>query len=126
MGARSSFLVASCSSQHNTLDRSIRATDERIAKLSHDLAALSSYKSSSMVHVLRVPCVTGQIISLSSYVGSVACITARFLFSVVYSAVSWDSEVFLPVDSLYEIEFWSNNVSALNGKIYWGVPVRFQ
>ena len=43
MGAGSYFLVASCSSQHNSLDGSIRATDERIAKLSHDLAALSSY-----------------------------------------------------------------------------------
>ena len=50
----------------------------------------------------------------------------RFLFSVVNSAVSWESEVFLSDDSLSEIEFWSNNVSALNGKIYWGVSVRFQ
>ena len=29
-------------------------------------------------------------------------------------------------DSSYEIEFWSNNVSALKGQIYWGVSVRFQ
>ena len=43
MGARSNFLVASFSSQLNTLDGSIRATDERIAKLYHDLAALFSY-----------------------------------------------------------------------------------
>ena len=43
MGACSNFLVASCSSQHNTLDESIRATVERIAKLSHDLLALFSY-----------------------------------------------------------------------------------
>ena len=91
MGARSNFLVASRSSQHNTLDGSIRATDERIAKLSRDLAALSSYKSFTTLHVLRVPCVAGQSIFLSSCVGSVACIMARFLFSVVYSAVSWDS-----------------------------------
>ena len=45
----------------------------------------------------------------------------RFLFSVVNSAVSWDSEVFLSDDSLCEIEFWSNHVLALNGKIYWGL-----
>ena len=50
----------------NTLDGTIRATDERIAKLSQDLAALSSYKSSSAVHVKRVASVAGQIISLSS------------------------------------------------------------
>ena len=47
--------------------------------------------ASSTVHFLRVPCVSGQIISLSSRTGSVACIMARFLFSVVNSAVSWDS-----------------------------------
>ena len=46
----------------------------------------------------------------------------RYLFSVVNSAVSWDSEVFLSDDSLCEIEFWSNNVHVLNGKIYWGAP----
>ena len=50
----------------------------------------------------------------------------RFLFSVVNSAVSWKSEVLLSDDSLSEIEFWSNNVSALNGKIYWEGSVRFQ
>lgn len=58
--------------------------------------------------------------------GSVACIMARFLLSVVNSAVSWDSEVFLSVNSLCGIEYWSDNVSALNGKIYWEFPVRFQ
>ena len=106
----------------NTLDGTIRAMDERIAKLPLDLAALSSYKYSSAVHVKRVASVAGQIISLSSCVGSVARIMTRFLFSVVNSAVSWDSEVFLSNDSLCEIEFWSNNVHVLNGKIYWGAP----
>ena len=106
----------------NTFDGTIRATEERIAKLSQDLAALSSYKSSSAVRVKRVASVAGQIISLSSCVGSVARIMTRFLFSVVNSAVSWDSEVFLSNDSLCEIEFWSNNVHVLNGKIYWGAP----
>ena len=56
----------------NTLDGTIRAMDEGIAKLSHDLAALSSYKSSSAVHVKRIANVAGQIISLSSCVESVA------------------------------------------------------
>ena len=111
----------------NTLDGTIRAMDERITKLSQDLAAFSSYKTSSVVDVKRVVSVAGQIISLSSCMGSVACIMTRFLFSVVNSAVSWDSEVFLSNDSLCEIEFWFNNVHVLNGKIYWGassLPVR--
>ena len=111
----------------NTLNGTIRATDECIAKLSPDLAAFSSYKTSSAVHVKRVASIAGQIISLSSCLGSVARIMTRFLFSVVNSAVSWDSEVSLSDDSLCEIEFWSNNVHVLNGKIYWGassLPVR--
>ena len=58
----------------NTLDGTIRATDERTAKLSDNLAALSLYKSSSTVHVKHGASAAGQIVSLSSCVGSVACI----------------------------------------------------
>lgn len=45
----------------------------------------------------------------------------RHLFSVVNSALSWDSEVLLSEDSISEINFWVNNVHSLNGKVYWGV-----
>ena len=51
----------------------------------------------------------------------------RHLFSVVNSAFSWDSEVFLSDDSILEINFWANNANSLNGRVYWGVqslPVR--
>ena len=95
--------------------------------MSHNLAALSLYKSSSAVHVKHVTGVARQIISLLSCVGSMVHIMTRFLFSVVNSAVSWDGEVFLSDDSLCEIEFLSNNGLALNDKIYWGassLPVR--
>ena len=54
-------------------------------------------------HVKGVAIVTGQIISLSPCVGSVARIMTRFLFLVVNSARSWESEVFLSDDSLSEI-----------------------
>ena len=53
--------------------------------------------------------------------GSVTRIMTRFLFSVISSAVSWDCEVLLTQEAISEIEFWRNNVHALNGKIYWGV-----
>ena len=59
--------------------------------------------------------------------GPVTRIMTRHLFSVVNSAFSWDSEVFLPHDSISEIDFWANNVNSLNSKVYWGVqslPVR--
>ena len=73
----------------------IRAADERIARLSHNVAALSSQLvSHHSPRSTRPDCAAGQIISLSSRVGSVACIMARFLFSVVNSAVSWGSKVF--------------------------------
>ena len=75
----------------------------------------------------RVAIVTGQIISFSPCVGSVARIMTRFLFLVVNSARSWESEVFLSDDSLSEISFWKNNLVFFNSKVCWSVqslPVR--
>ena len=114
----------------NTIDGSVQATDERIAKLTSDLGSLQTLcfqQSLCKVHVKSVASVAGQIISLSSCVGSVTRIMTRYLFSVVNSAFSWDSEVFLSDDSISEINFWVNNVNSLNGRVYWGVqslPVR--
>ena len=105
----------------STIDGSIKATDERIATLSRDLENLSTGQNPTRVHVKRVASVAGQIISLSSCVGSVARIMTRFLFSVISSAVSWDCQVLLTQDAISEIDFWRHNVHALNGKVYWGV-----
>ena len=66
----------------NTLDGTIKATDERIQKLTAGLVDLSSRPPPRKVHVRSVASVTGQIISLSSCVGPVARLMTRFLFSV--------------------------------------------
>ena len=114
----------------NTTDGSVQAIDERITKLTSDLGSLQTLcfqQSPRKVHVKSVASVAGQISSLSSCVGSVTRIMTRHLFSVVNSAFSWDSEVFLSDDSISEINFWANNVNSLNGRVYWGVqslPVR--
>ncbi|KAK2549651.1 hypothetical protein P5673_029768, partial [Acropora cervicornis] len=105
----------------NTIDGSIKATDERIATLSRDFENLSTGQNPTRVHVKRVASVAGQIISLSSCVGPVARIMTRVLFSVISSAVSWDCEVLLTQDAISEIDFWRHNVHALTGKVYWGV-----
>ena len=86
----------------NTIDGSIKATDERIVKLSHDLETLSTHQHPTCVHVKCVASIAGQIISLSSCVGPVARIMTRFLFSVISSAVSWDCEVLLTQDAISE------------------------
>ena len=81
----------------NTIDGSVQATDERIAKLTSDLGSLQTLCfqwSLCKVHVKSVASIAGQIISLSSCAGSVTRIMTRHLFSVVNSAFSWDSEVF--------------------------------
>ena len=44
----------------------------------------------------------------------------KHLFSVVNSAFSMDSEVFLSDDSILEIKYWVNIVESLNGKVYLG------
>ena len=105
----------------NTIDGTIKATEERIEKLNAGLVELLSFQPPRKVHVKRVASVTGQIISLSPCVGSVARIMTRFLFSVVNSARSWESEVFLSDDSLSEISFWKNNLLFLNSKVCWSV-----
>lgn len=109
----------------NTLDGTIRATDERIAKLSHYLAALSSFKSSSAVHVKRVASVAGQIISLSSCLGSVARIMTRFLFSVVNSAVSWDSRFSCPMILCVKLNFGRTMFMSSTAKFIGGL-LRFR
>ena len=105
----------------DTIDGAIKATDERIEKLNAGLVELLSCQPPRKVHVKRVGSVTGQIISLSPCVGSVARIMTRFLFSVVNSARSRESEVFLSDDSLSEISFWKDNVVFLNSKVCWSV-----
>ena len=82
----------------NTNDGSVQATDERIVKLISDLGSLQAL-SSQCLHVKSVAGIAGQIISLSSCLGSVSRIMTRHLFSVVNSAFSWDSEVSLLDDS---------------------------
>ena len=100
----------------NTIDGTVKANNERIEKLNAGLVELSSYPPPCKVHVINVTSVTGQIISLSSCVGSVARIMTRFLFSVMNSARSWDNDVFLSGDSHSEINFWKNNVVSLKWK----------
>ena len=110
-----------------TIKGSIKATDERIAKLSYDLEILSTHQHPTRFYVKCVASIAGQIISLSSCVGPVARIITRFLFSVISGAVSWDCEVLLTQDAIYEIDFWRHNVHALNDKVYWGaksLPVK--
>ena len=66
---------------------------------------MPSYKSSPKVHVKSVASVASQIVSLYSLFSCMrplACIMTRFLFSVVYSAVSV-AMFLLSVDSLHEI-----------------------
>lgn len=111
----------------DTIDGTIQATDERIEKLNAGLVELLSCQPPWKVHVKGVAIVTGQIISLSPCVGSFARIMTRFLFLVVNSARSWESEVFLSDDSLSEISFWKNNLVFFNSKVCSSVqslPVR--
>ena len=70
----------------NTIDGSVQATDGRIAKLTSDLGSLqtlSSQQSPCKVHVKSVASFAGQIISLSSCLGSVTRII-YFIFILFY------------------------------------------
>lgn len=79
----------------NTIDGTIKATYKSIKKLNASLSAeLSSRQLLHKVHVRNLASITGQIISLSSCVGSAARIMTRFLLSVVNSARSWIAKFF--------------------------------
>jgi len=112
----------------NAIDGSGQVTDERITKLTSDLSfgslqTLFSQQSVWKVHVKRVASVSGQIISLSSYLASVTRIMTMHLFSVVFSASPLRCEVFLSDNSI----FWASNFNALKGTFFGGVqllPVR--
>ncbi|CAH3114955.1 unnamed protein product [Pocillopora meandrina] len=111
----------------DTIDGTIQETDERIEKLNAGLVELLPCQPPWKVHVKGVAIVMGQITSLSPCVGSFARIMTRFLFLVVNSARSWESEVFLSDDSLSEISFWKNNLVFFNSKVCSSVqslPVR--
>ena len=111
----------------NTIDGSVKATEERIDRLKHNLAALSYQRPPKRVPVKEVARVAGQIISLTCCAGSVTRIMSRHLFSVVNTAFSWEEQVQLTADSISEIQFWARNVDSLNGKVYWGtqsLPVK--
>ena len=71
----------------DTIDGTIKATDERIEKLNAGFVELHPCQPTRKVHVEGVAIVTGQIIFLSPCVGS------------------WESEVFLSDGSLSEISF---------------------
>ena len=105
----------------NTIDGSIKATNECITMLSCNLENLSTLQNPTCIHIKRVASIAGQIISLSSCMGPVVCIMTRFLFLVISSAVSWGCEVLLTQKAIFETDFWRHNVHALNGKVYWGV-----
>ena len=87
----------------DTIDGTIKATDERIENAG--FIELHPCKPTRKVHVKGVAIVTGQIIFLSPCVGSFARIMTRFLFLVVNSTRSRESEVFLSDGSLSEISF---------------------
>ena len=67
----------------NTIDGSVKATDDRIVKLTTELGTLSFQPPSHNVHVKTVASVVGQFILLFSCVGSVCRIMTRHLFEAV-------------------------------------------
>ena len=89
----------------DTIDGTIKATEERIEKLNAGFVELHPCQPTRKVHVKGATIVTGQIIFLSPCVGSFARIMTRFLFLVVNSTRSRESEVFLSDGSLSEISF---------------------
>lgn len=65
----------------------------------------------------------GQVISLTSCVGSVARIMTRSMYAAVNQKLSWNCEVELTKEACAELAFSSENVESLNFHCPW-VPLQ--
>ena len=101
----------------------IHASEERIKKLSSELEKIcANWQSSELVHVRLLASIVGQIISLSASCGSVTQIMTRYLHIIINSRHSWNSKVFLSSQGKQELLFWKNNLTVLNGVVFWAPP----
>ena len=79
-------------------------------------------EESRFVHVKGIASIAGQIVSLSPSCGTVTQIITRYL-PFVNSRHSWNSSVFVHDQGKSELLFSRDNLRALNGVLFWPVPL---
>ena len=95
---------------------SISITDRRISNF---IALIDKFlQSAPYVTARDCASITGHIMSMSSVLGNLTRLKARFLYKVIDSRSKWDSRfnIGLHNDCLSEIFFWKNNIVSLNSR----------
>lgn len=101
----------------DALNGTIYIPSRRISKAHQSiLDLLSSIKAHRRVPVKNVASVVGQLISMTVVVGHVSQIMTRYLSSDILTARYWDSYIHLGEGSRQQLEFWNQNLEALNRK----------
>ena len=97
------------------------ATDTRTQSLSDDLSFLLDSSHSSLYQVCKLASVCGKIISLGNCIANVARLMTRKIFTVVNSAMNWNSMVSLTPGCVDELNFWEVNLLPINGVPLWPI-----
>ena len=91
----------------------------RIEKLcSHLDGVCVKLELSAFIDVKEVASIVGQIISMTSSCGNIFQIMTRYLHHIINSRSSWNSVVLVHDQGREELDFWTDNLRALNGVLF--------
>ena len=103
----------------NMVEGKLYVTDERVSRLEKSLQSLLSTVNACKVNLVRVrflACIVGQVISMQAVFGKIVQLNTRSLYKCIQSKASWDTPVSLTAEGIKELEYWKQNVRAVNQK----------
>ena len=103
----------------NMVEGKLYVTDERVSRLEKSLQSLLSTVNACKVNLVRVrflACIVGQVICMQAVFGKIVQLKTRSLYKCIQSRASWDAPVSLTAEGIKELEYWKQNVRAVNQK----------
>ena len=94
-------------------------TDEKVSRLEKSLQSSLNTVNACKVNLVRVrclACIVGQVISMQAVFGKIVQLKTRSLYKCIQSRTSWDAPVSLTAEGIKELEYWKQNVRAVNQK----------
>ena len=92
---------------------------EKIERLK---SAIVSVPLRGTVTARSLASIVGQIISMSLAVGPVSRLRTRALYLLINQRMCWSDRLSLSEDACNELQFWQQNIVALNGRSIWFSP----
>lgn len=100
----------------NFSEGKVYIVEERVRKLCKCIEdLLRDLRSNRLVHVKRLACIAGQVISMQAAVGKAAMLKSRELYKCINYRASWDAPVLVSTEAESELLFWLRNIQVLNG-----------